>query len=181
MIANLLRKSNETLVTLSDAKEHLRILHAHEDFYISTLLGVITTSIENELDKDLVDTEYQLSIFSKVGVGEEIYFPNPPVYNVINVKIFNEGTEITEGFDFTNSDEYIKFSELPEHFTSIVITYKKGFESADDVPAPIKQAALLMLSDLYLFRGSLVIGKSVVVLEKTIQSLLRPYKKVNFV
>jgi uncharacterized phiE125 gp8 family phage protein len=180
MVANLIRKNNQTIVSLSDAKSHLRILHSHEDFYIGALLSVITASIENELDRDLVDTEYKLSIFSQVAVGEQIMFPNSPVYSVTDVQFFNGATEIEEGFAYTNSDEYIVFSELPAEYTSIVITYKKGFENAADVPTPIKQAALLMLSDLYLFRGSLVIGKSVVVLEKTIQSLLQPYKNVNF-
>lgn len=180
MVANLIRKSNEVIVSLSEAKEHLRILHTHEDFYISALLGVITTSIENELDRDLVDTEYKLSIFSKVAVGEQIHFPNPPVYSVTKVEVFNESTLIEAGVTYTNSDEYFTFTALPETYTSINITYKKGFENAADVPTPLKQAALLMLSDLYLFRGSLVIGKSVVVLERTIQRLIQPYKNVNF-
>ncbi|WP_339755172.1 head-tail connector protein [Algoriphagus aquimarinus] len=181
MIANLVKKTSETIVTLAEAKGHLRILHTNEDFYIDSLLTVITTAIENNLDKDLVDTSYQLGIFSKIQEGEEIYFPNAPIYNVTSVEIKDSDEVIpAESYSYTFTDEYIKFTALPVSYTKINIIYKKGFESSEDVPTPIKQAALLMLSDLYLYRGSILVGKSVMVLEKSIEALLRPYKNVKF-
>ena len=181
MIAKLVKKSNETIVSLEEAKAHLIILHTNEDFYINSLLGVITTSIENNLDKDLVDTSYQLSIYSQVAVNEEVYFPNSPIYNVTGVIVKNNDEVIdSELYSFSFTDEYVKFNLLPDSYTSIDITYKKGFESSDDLPTPIKQAALLMLSDLYLYRGSIIVGKSIMILEKSIDALLRPYKNVKF-
>ncbi len=181
MIANLVKKTNETIVSIEEAKQHLRILHTHEDFYLNSLLSVITTSIENELDKDLVDTLYQLSIFSKVNEGDEIYFPNAPIYNVTQVVVKNGNTVIdSTDYEYSNSDEYIKFSLLPSEYTSILISYKKGFENSLDLPTPIKQAALLMLSDLYLYRGSIIVGKTVMILEKSIQRLLQPYRNIKF-
>ncbi|MBW3469081.1 head-tail connector protein [Arthrospiribacter ruber] len=181
MIAKLNKRSTEPIISLESAKEHLRILNNNQDFYIHTLLDVVTTSIENELERDLVDTEYSLHIYSKINVNEEIYFPNSPVYNVIQV-VFKDssGTEITEGISYVNSDEYIKFTELPEDYNSIVITYKKGFSNAEDIPEPIKHASKLMLSDLFNFRGTIVLGKSVFNLDKTIQRLLQPYRNVKF-
>jgi uncharacterized phiE125 gp8 family phage protein len=181
MVAKLIRKSNETIVSLEEAKAHLRILHTNEDFYLSSLLGVITTSIENELDKDLVDTTYSLHIYSAITSGEEIHFPNNPIYNVTEV-IIKEGETVIDSVDYsyTFTDEYIRFTSLPDAYTSIEIVYKKGFESSEDLPSPIKQAALLMLSDLYLYRGSIIVGKSIMILEKSIGALLRPYKNVKF-
>lgn len=181
MIAKVIKKNNQTINSLEEAKQHLRILHTHEDIYIYSLLQVVTDSVENELDKDLVDTEYTLSIYEKIDVNEEIYFPNSPIYNVIDVKVYNGNTVIDSiEYSYINSDEYIKFSNLPESYTRIEITYKKGFENADDLPTAIKQAGLILLTDLYQFRGSLIVGKSIVSLDKTLQRLLQPYKQVRF-
>lgn len=181
MVAKLIRKSNETIVSLEEAKAHLRILHSNEDFYLNSLLGVITTSIENNLDKDLVDTTYSLYIYSAVTIGEEIHFPNNPIYNVTEVIIKDGETVIDSAeYSYTFTDEYIKFNSLPASYSSIETVYKKGFESSEDLPTSIKQAALLMLSDLYLYRGSIIAGKSIMILEKSIDALLRPYKNVKF-
>ena len=181
MVAKLIKKSNETIVGLEEAKAHLRILHTNEDFYLNSLLGVITTSIENNLDKDLVDTTYSLYIYSAIAIGEEIHFPNSPIYNVTGAIIKDRETVIASAeYSYTFTDEYIKFISLPANYTSIEVVYKKGFESSEDLPTPIKQAALLMLSDLYLYRGSIIVGKSIMILEKSIAALLRPYQNVKF-
>ncbi|MDR7130692.1 putative phiE125 gp8 family phage protein [Algoriphagus sp. 4150] len=181
MIAKVIKKSTQTIINLSEAKDHLRILHNYEDLYINTLLSVVTDSIENELDRDLVDTTYQFAIFDKLVENENILFPNAPIYNVTDVKFFNDQTEIDSSeFEFSFSDEYIKFSLLPSDYTHLQITYKKGIEDSDDLPEAIKQAAKIMLTDLYQFRGTLVIGKSVVNLHKVVQRLLQPYKNVSF-
>jgi uncharacterized phiE125 gp8 family phage protein len=181
MIIKENKKSNQRILTLQEAKEHLRILHHHEDFYIDSLLYVITTTIENELDKDLVDTQYQMNIYNKIGINEEVYFSNAPVVLVESVVLKIGSTIIDPSlYSYVNSDEYIKFITLPEDFTEIIITFKKGFESYEDIPAPIKQAAKLLLSDLYQFRGTIVVGKSVFIIEKAIQRLLQPYRRVSF-
>ncbi len=181
MIAKVVKKSNQTLISLNEAKDHLRILNNFEDVYINALLSVVTESIENELDRDLVDTEYQFLIYEKVEVNESIYFPNSPIYNVIEVKFFNDLIEIDSSeFDYSFSDEFISFSQLPESYTSIKITYKKGIEDSEDLPDGIKQASKIMLTDLYQFRGTIILGKSVVNMDKVVQRLLQPYKKVKF-
>lgn len=181
MVAKLLKKSNQTIVSLEQAKEHLRILHTHEDMYINNLLVVVTDSIEAELDKDLVDTEYTLFIYDAVELNEEIHFPNSPIYNVLDVKFYNGITLIDPiNYEFSNTDEYIKFTSLPLDYTKIEIVYKKGFENTDDLPSTIRQASLIMLTDLYQYRGSFVVGKSLVSLDKTLQRLLQPYKQVRF-
>ncbi|WP_215225859.1 head-tail connector protein [Echinicola shivajiensis] len=181
MIAKLTKKSNQSIVTLDEAKEHLKILHTHEDLYLNSLLYVVTDTIENELEKDLVDTSYTFSIFEEVEVNENILFPNSPIVAIESVKFFDNSTEIVSGFTYSNSDEYITFSELPSDYTRIEITYKKGYEDVDDIPTAIKQAALLQLTDLYLLRGSIVIGKTVIHLNKTVDRLLQPYRKVRFI
>lgn len=181
MIAKVVKKSNQTLISLEEAKDHLRILNSFEDIYINTLLSVVTESIENELERDLVDTTYEFSIFEKIVLNEFIYFPNAPIYNVTDVKVYSGTTEVNSNqVEYSFSDEYISFSILPETYTSIKITYKKGIEDSDDLPEGIKQAAKIMLTDLYQFRGTIILGKSVVNLDKVVQRLLQPYKNIKF-
>ncbi|ERM82383.1 hypothetical protein P872_18480 [Rhodonellum psychrophilum GCM71 = DSM 17998] len=181
MLAKLVKKSTETIINLNEAKEHLKILSSHEDLYINGLLDVVTASIESDLDKDLVDTHYIFQIFDKININEELHFPNTPIYKVEEVKVY-EGTNIISNtaYSYSNSDEYIKFDLLPENYSRIDIKYKKGFESSIDLPTPIKQAAKIMLTDLYLYRGTIIIGKSVITLDKTVQRLLQPYKNISF-
>ncbi|WP_200974434.1 head-tail connector protein [Echinicola sp. 20G] len=181
MIAKLVKKSNQSIVTLEEAKEHLKILHAYEDLYLNSLLYVVTDTLENELEKDLVDTEYVFAIFDQVEEGEQIMFPNSPIVEVKEVLVYNDSTLIESGVAYTSTDEYITFSALPETYTRIEINYKKGYESVDDIPTAIKQAALLTLTDLYLHRGSIVVGKTVIHLQKTVDRLLQPYRKVRFI
>ena len=98
-------------MSLEQAKSHLRITTAHEDFYINSLLDVVTTTLENELGVDLVDTDYVFRIYDKLKVNEPVLFPNSPVFGV-SCTIKN-GYEDTEEFAFSASDETITFSDLP--------------------------------------------------------------------
>lgn len=178
MIAKLIRKSNQHIVSLEDAKAHLRITHSHEDFYINSLLDVVTTTLESELERDLVNTDYIFQIHEKLTINEPILFPNSPVFNV-EVEVLNGNEELVD-FSYSTSDEYIAFSELPENYTTVKIKYKKGFEDVVDLPSDIVHAAKLLLTDFYQFRGTIVVGKTIIHLQKTIDRLLAPYRKASF-
>jgi uncharacterized phiE125 gp8 family phage protein len=58
----------------------------------------------------------------------------------------------------------------------IKITYICGYGLAADVPASIKAAILLKLSDLYENRGEVVVGLSVSRISDAVNSLLRSYQ-----
>ena len=180
MKSNLIKRNNEKLISLEEAKQHLRILHSHEDIYINALLDVITTAISNDVQYDVVSTNYEFNIYDKIEVGENIHFINAPIYKIESVVMYNGNVEVSD-FTYSNSDEYITFNSLPVEYTHIKIIYRKGFESVDDTPTPIKQAGLLMLTDLYQFRGTFIVGKSVITLDKTIDRLLQPFRKITFI
>jgi len=58
----------------------------------------------------------------------------------------------------------------------IRIRFTAGYGLAPAVPEGIKQALLLMLSDLYEHRGSIVIGLSVAYIDRAIDNLLAKYR-----
>jgi hypothetical protein len=133
------------------------------------------------LGKDLVDTDYVLSIFESIAVSDTVYFSNPPIVKIEQIQFFNSDTLLEEAASYSLSDESLVFDSVPEVFTRLEVTYKRGYEDKEDVPVAVKQAALLVLTDLYLNRGTFVLGKSVVHLQKTVDRLLQPYRKIKFV
>ena len=179
MIIKLISKKNQKILSLEEGKQHLNLLSSSRDSYIDSLLYAVTENIENYLEKDLVDTTYLLSVYDKVE-DDIIYFPNAPIYKVKSVKIYLDNIEITEGIEYTSNDEYIKFNSLPLDYDKIVIEYRKGFEDAEDLPADIKHAAKLQLHDFFNYRGTIYVGKSVIQLNKAVERLLQPYKRVSF-
>jgi uncharacterized phiE125 gp8 family phage protein len=178
MYTELIKISNQNILTLAEAKNHLRITTTHEDNYINSLLDVITETIENEIQQDLVDTDYIFKMVGAVPVDTDIIFPFSPVFNV-SVKIYNGEEEIINNFSYSVSSERINFDLLPLEFDRVEVKFKKEYRDKANVQKAIKQAGLLLLTDLFQFRSTFIVGKSIVQIQNTVNRLLQPYKKVS--
>lgn len=67
-----------------------------------------------------------------------------------------------------------------EQFNAVTIQYSTGWETADDVPGPLKQAVLLQLADLYENRTPVTVeAKFAPVTLNTVDVLISPYRMVR--
>ena len=52
---------DSNLITLAEAKKHLRILHNREDDYITSLIPVVSQMVEEAIDRTITGKELRLS------------------------------------------------------------------------------------------------------------------------
>ena len=63
---------------------------------------------------------------------------------------------------------------------ALSVTYTAGYGAAEDVPAPIRHAILLMVGDMYRFTESAGPGQMASVpMSTTVERLLAPYRRVH--
>lgn len=186
------------LLALADAKAHLRVEHTDEDTLLTTLIEVATAHIEGRtgyLRRALVTQTWKLRL-PEFPACDTIELPFPPLQSVSSVQYYdtNNTLQTMSSSDYTVNGRtligYVK--ALPtvswpatyERDDAAIITYVAGYGAASAVPAPIKHAAYLILSDLYANRGDdaaqlVIAGATSVMTTSTraaVERLLRPYR-----
>lgn len=152
------------LVSLADAKAHLRVEHDDDNDYIEGLVAAVTKTLDGPdgwLGRALITQtlEWRGDEFPACG---DIGLPYPPIASISSVKHDdNDGAEQT-----VSSGDYrlVGQPSMPRialaygsswpstrwQSEAVRIRYVAGY-GADptDVPAPIRHAVLLMVADLY--------------------------------
>lgn len=149
-------------VSLTEAKDHLRIDHTYEDALIAALIRTARELVETHTGRTLITStwDYYLQEFPACGY---IDLPAAPLQSVTSIKYTDSGgTETTWG-----SSNYLvstrgvlgrivpaygvswpSFTERP--LDAVVVRYVAGYGSgAGDVPETIRAAMLLWLGHLY--------------------------------
>lgn len=174
----------DPVVTLDDARHHLRIDHSDDDAYITTLIRVATTAVQERLERTLGVTTWDYRIDSEgICWGFDIRLPMPPLLEVVSVKYFDtDSVEQTYapanyrafgiggrgGIRLTGGASWPSLRSGPE---AVTIRFSAGYE---EVPAPIRQAVLLVVGQLYAQRGEMV--QENLTEDPAIKALLAPYR-----
>ena len=66
--------------------------------------------------------------------------------------------------------------DVLSRFDAVRVAYNVGWQTPQNVPAPIKQAVLLLISQLYEFRTPTITGTIATNIEFTLDALLSPYR-----
>lgn len=182
----------ETPVSLTEAKAHLRVLHAHDDAYITALIAGATAHLDARhgiLGRALVTQswEYRLHCFPDC----EIDLPFPPLVSVGSVKYIHEaGTETTVSADdyVVDTGAYIgairpaydvEWPVARDEANAVRIVFTAGYGAAEAVPMPIKQAMLLMIGHWYAHREA-VTDQGMSEVPMAAKYLLAPYRRQSF-
>jgi uncharacterized phiE125 gp8 family phage protein len=174
----------DPIVSLEDAKQHLRIDHDDDNAYITTLVSVATTAVQERLERTLGVTTWDYRIGSEdICWGFDIRLPMPPLLEVVSVKYFDTdsaeqtyapanyrafGTGGRGGIRLTGGASWPSLRYGPE---AVTIRYRAGYE---DVPEPIRQAVLLIVGQLFASRGEMVNTNTME--DPAIKWLLAPYR-----
>lgn len=188
-------------ITLGRAKEHLRVVVADDDAYISSLIVAARKMAEDRLNRTIVQRR-RVATFSGWGVRgyagchiHPLHLPKPPVISVDNVGYLGGGYLYVSGdetmLDATAfymplvDDDEMPRVEIKEgtvlpvlaknRHDAVRVYYTAGYP-VGEVPAPIIQWMLLVIGTMYDNRESVVTGvTSVALADNFAKWLLQPY------
>jgi uncharacterized phiE125 gp8 family phage protein len=183
-----------TPISLTEVKEHLRVDGTDQDSIIQAYLDAATAFVDGEwgwLGRALVEQTWRLTI--DTFPCAEIKIPLPPLISVNSVIYFDAAGDpqtMVEDTDYFVDDQsepgwitpMTTWPATLDAINSVQIEFVAGYQStsspvdpAENVPASIKQAMLLMITDWMEHRQN-IITESVALPPYASQILLRPYR-----
>lgn len=163
-------------IELSNVKQFLRIDHMDEDLLISGMISAAREHSETFTRRSLALKKYELTVND---FRERISLPKPPFVSLDKIIVKDiDGNELIVSDYLISGSEYIDLLiEWPNvelyPVDAIKIQYQSGYE---ELPKPIEQAMLLMISHFYTNRETVVVGTSVAKMPFSVETLLNPYK-----
>lgn len=155
------------LLELATVKNHLRVEHTDDDTLITSLIAVA----EQELDgrdgylKRAIATQTWDWQFENFPSCAEIILPFPPLQSVTHVKYY-DADNVQQTFSSANYAVYANtyrgylrlaidaaWPAVYDRDDAVSIRFVCGYGSPAAVPAPIKQAAMLLVGQMYTERG----------------------------
>ena len=176
----------DPVVTLGEAKEHLRVLSDDEDRLIEGMVAAATGHIDGPqgwLGRCLgVQTlEAFLPSFGCVSIG----LPYPPAVAVTEIGyVDGQGAQVVSSTSSYELRGNLVRPAWPNIWPqaawrgadgeTVRIRYTAGYEQ---IPAAIRSAILLMVGDLWTFRQSATLGSAAEVpMSTTVKALLGPFQ-----
>lgn len=178
-------------ITLAEAKAHLRLEVGDDDAAVTTAIKAARQWAEQYLWRGIVTQTWELL---RDGFPCEDHFELPKG-NLGTVSFVKYLASVGGSLQTMDSSAYLVDSAtepglilLPfgsvwpttaDQWNSVQVQYTVGWAVAD-VPAPIKQALLLLVSQMYEHRTPEVTGAIVSPIEFAVDALLHPYRLARF-
>ena len=187
----LITAATDPVVTLTEAKAHLRVDHDDDDTLITALIAAATARLDGAagmLGRCLAPQTWLLGLAAFPEGGAPICLPLPPTIEVVSVAWLDQfgvshtlDTSAYRVIDGGAEGHEIRaplatpfaYQTAPDTPDAVRVTFRAGYAS---VPAALKQALLLTLADWYDNRGSAVIGASVAPLPTAADHLIAQYR-----
>lgn len=186
-------------VSVSDAKEHLRIVDfTGDDDYIGALIDAATTWCEDYCDRTFADKQYTVAFDDFFGTRIEL--PRPPV----RLNAVSSGATVTISYvDTGGTTQTLTWSQsstqqfrldrdhvpglvYPKYLEvwpsvrlddkSVQITYLAGYGGAANVPTPAKHAIKMLVGHWYANRETVLVGSISKEFEFAASALLAPLR-----
>jgi uncharacterized phiE125 gp8 family phage protein len=172
-------------ISLSEAKDHLRVTSTDDDTYITSLIKVARQHVEVVTSRALITQtwDYFLDSFS-----DEMEIPKAPLQSVTSIKYIDTdgNTQTLSTSVYTvdaDSDPGKVLLAYNQSWPSVrsvnhavTIRFDAGYGAATDVPEPIRQAMLLLIGHYYENRQQVIVGTITASLPMAVDALLAPYK-----
>jgi len=187
---SLTTPTSAAIMTLAQAKEHLRVDHDDEDDYIQTLIPVAASMVEAHTLRAMITQAWTIS--AAKWDGSDIYLPRSPLNKVTSIKYYTSaGVDTT----FAASNYYTDVDQQPgvialKDSASIPtdiesdnrpnnwrILFDAGYGAdASAVPAAMIHAAKIALHGLFEQREAVNVGNIVNRLPYSFEYILHPYR-----
>jgi uncharacterized phiE125 gp8 family phage protein len=172
-----------TIVSLEDAKAHLRVTHDDEDSLIESMIAAACREVEMYCPLWLGESQGYL-FYDRFQ--QRVKIPLSSISAITAVQVHN-GTdwEPLDAGDYEAAVEYtppvvrvINSKTSPRQIAGYRIVFDAGY-AANAVPAEIKQAILLHVGHMYEQRQPEVIGTVIAKSQLTIDNLLKFHRILN--
>ena len=170
-------------ISLAEAKAHLRVTHADDDTYISTLIKSARCTVEQFCGLALLEQSWSMfqDCWPEPGI---VPLPLSPIISIVDLLIYGED-DVAAIIDHAHYflDSVSKPARLVlrqgrniptpgRRANGVEIKFTAGFVV---VPSEIKQALLIIIADWYASRGDVDAG----VLSLSARSLLSPHRSLR--
>jgi uncharacterized phiE125 gp8 family phage protein len=176
-------------VTLAEAKTHLRLESTADDTYVSTCIQAARQHIEEVCWRGVVTQTWE-AVLEGFPCGNEVELPGGNLGATSSVTYVDaDGVSQTLATTIYEADTVSVPGRLllaygqswPAtrcQWNAVRVRYTVGWAVAD-VPAPIKQALLLLVAQLYEHRVPEITGTIVSPVRFAVDALLSPYRLVQ--
>lgn len=174
-------------ITLQEAKDHLRVDDDNEDALISELIKAAREHCENHIQMPLITQS--LTYYTDCFDGVMELKPNLQSVTSINYIDTDGNSQLLASTEYDVSTTDIIGSVYPaidktwpstqSVKNAVEIEFIAGYGLAADVPAPIKQAMLLLIGHYYQNREAVTVGVSITVTPMAVDMLLAPYRVIS--
>ncbi len=175
-------------VSLSEAKDFLRILTDDEDELLGTLITAARLMIEAASGRLLIEQSWRI-VLNAWPLGGEIRLPLSPVRSLIAARVFpasgsaevvaSSSLALVAGSDPPLMAIVGPVSSLGRASAAIEIDLVAGFGATrDTVPAPLRQAVLRLACRWFEHRGD-VVSRDAARLPAEIAALVAPFRRVR--
>ncbi|MFD0986772.1 head-tail connector protein [Methyloligella solikamskensis] len=177
-------------VSLAEAKAHLRVDEDAEDDLISALITSARSWVERQYGLALITQGWSFYL-DRVPDAGAVALPLAPLQSVESVT-FHAGDGGTSeldadgyAYDALSNPARLVFKSVSggaslRRLNGIEIAYTCGFgDAADDVPAPIRQALLLLIAHWFERREPVPAGGEPPEVPAMVAGLLAPYRQVR--
>ncbi len=175
------------VVTVEEAKAHLRVDEAADDSYITALVAKATQAAERYCDRAFITQDWVLALDAFPSCTKLIKVPLPPLVSVTQLSYVDAdgADQVLASADYQVSKRSpAVIAPAPGkswpatqagRLDAVAIEFKAGYgDAADAVPKPIHHAILLLVAHWYENREPVNIGNIVNALPFTVDSLLAP-------
>jgi uncharacterized phiE125 gp8 family phage protein len=170
----LLERSKTNFITLSQAKQYLRVEHVHDDEMINEMIEIVAEAAENYLCLQLLESKWKLTIYD--NLPSLVKLPYGPVTKIESFKLHKQNQEISYlGEQHFILDKFTEHLLIRRNYSmeKAEIIYHAGYK-AEVLPKTIKQGMLEHLSKIYDLRG----GDQAMPISA--KSLYQAHKRVRF-
>ena len=178
-------------VSLADAKAHLRIDGSDEDALLGSLIVTSRLHVESVTGLALITQSW--SYFMDTWPrGPAVKLPLRPVQSIAAVRIYDRNAVVTtldpETYLLDGAaaparlvrQDGVTWPHPRRVANSIEIAFTAGFgNTAEDVPAPTRQAILLLVAHWYEHRSPFEVGVEPKPAPSIVTDLLAPYRRVR--
>jgi uncharacterized phiE125 gp8 family phage protein len=177
-------------ITLTQAKQFLRVEHDDDDDVITALIAGARIHVETQARRALITQSWRLVRDVWPATGRLALLP-VPVKTLDALRVYrSDGTTLAldlAGFTLDKSDAPARLSfvhgappapERPIAGIEIDITCGYG-DAGPDVPEPLRQAIRILVAHWYENRGIIGASDEVAVLPQSASALIAPYRVLS--
>lgn len=174
-----------TPVSLTQAKLHCRIDHSEEDDLLIGLIAAAVSMVEDYCGRALMEQTWRLTLDE---FADRIVLPRGPVQSITQfTHLDSEGNTQAVASDLykldLDADPQVVLLEPQQQWPGvggyavpISITYVAGYAEAENVPAAIRQAILMLVANWYSNRETLLTGSTVAEMPLGTMALLQNHR-----